>query len=69
MRREGEDLHSRFVALWEPVRGRDVVAGIVDLAPDDPNTVALEIRTAPTEGEQTIRAFYASDPATPPPAG
>ncbi len=63
LRREGENLRSRFVALWEPMRGTDVVAEVTHLTPDHPGVVALEIRTATAEGEQTVQVFYSSDPS------
>ena len=61
VRRDGEDLRSRFVVLWEPMREGDVVAGIEDLAPDHPEVVAREIRTTRACGEERIRVFYSSD--------
>ena len=61
VRRDGEDLRSRFVALWEPIRGSDVVAGTEDLAPGHPEVVVREIRTTPESGGERIRVFYSSD--------
>ncbi len=63
LRREGEDLRSRFVALWEPTRGTDVVTDVTHLTLDHPGVVALEIRTATAAGDQTFQVFYSYDPA------
>jgi hypothetical protein len=61
LRRDGDDLRSRFVVLWEPMRGADVVAGIEDLAPGHPEVVVREIRTTRASGEERIRVFCSSD--------
>ena len=58
VRREGEDLCSRFVAVWEPMRGRDVVSGVRDLAPGKADVTALAIRAT---GDETVRVFYSTD--------
>ena len=42
VRRDGTDLHSRFVAVWEPTRGERALAQVSDLAPDRPDIVPQE---------------------------
>ncbi len=61
VRRDGAQAHSRFVALWEPTHGTDLTARVENLAPSDPDLVALKICTA-GQGE-TIRILYSSNPA------
>lgn len=65
IRRDGENLFSRFVVLWEPTRGHTVVESVRDLAPGDPDGVALEVRTTPEAGGRRIRAYWAADPEKP----
>ncbi len=60
IRREGENLRSRFVGLWEPARGSMVVKEVKNLAPGHPELVAVEIRTI---GGHTVQLFYSSDPS------
>ena len=63
MRREGEDLRSRFVALWEPMYGTDRVVGVRHVTRDDAGVVALDVRAVTQTGERTAQVFYASDPS------
>ena len=63
IRRDGRNLRSRFVVLWEPTRGANVAARITDLAPNEPGLVALEIRTTDEAGGRVIRVFYSPDPS------
>ena len=62
VRRDGKNLRSRFVALWEPDREGAIVASVKNLAPPDQNVVALEVRTTPEADSQTIQVFYSPDP-------
>ena len=60
VRRDGSNLRSRFVALWEPTNGAKVVDRVENLATGDPELVALDIHTT-GEGE-VIRTLYSSEP-------
>ena len=60
VRRDGTNLRSRFVALWEPTNGTKVVDRVEDLAPGDHELVALDIHTA--GGDEVIRTLYSSRP-------
>ena len=62
VRRDGDDLRSRFVALWEPTRAEPVVESIKDLTPDHPTAVVLEIETAQGVGRRTIQVLYSTEP-------
>ncbi len=64
LRRDGENLHTRFVAVWEPQRGEERVVGdITDLAPDSDNLVALKIRGAAGSEFDNVTVLYTLDPA------
>ncbi|MDP6775797.1 MAG: hypothetical protein QGI83_03425, partial [Candidatus Latescibacteria bacterium] len=63
VRRDGEGLHSRFVALWEPMRESRVVADVRDLAPAHPEVVAREVLAVGDAGDERIRILYSSEPA------
>ena len=60
LRRDGSDLSSRFVVLWESTHGAEVVERVENLAPGDPDLVALDIHTA--GGGEVIRTLYSSRP-------
>ena len=63
VRRDGDELHSRFVALWEPLRkGSRTVTAARDLAPDSDGWTALEVITTTPAGQETIRLYHSSDP-------
>jgi hypothetical protein len=62
VRRDGSDLRSRFVAIWEPIGGYDVVARVKDLSPGDGGSAALEIRTSSAAGGKRILVAYSNDP-------
>ena len=64
VRRDGPaPLSSRFTALWEPMRGQEIVASVRDLAPGTTGPAAMEIRTPPAFGGKSIRVLYSPDPA------
>ena len=59
LRRDGANLRSRFVAVWEPLAdGEDVTQSVVDLAPGHEHLVAVEARA----GDVCSQVFYSSDP-------
>jgi hypothetical protein len=62
VRREGMDLTTRFVALWEPSAGLGRASVVRDLAPNSQDVVAVEIRTGTTAKDQVIRAFHCPSP-------
>jgi hypothetical protein len=61
LRRDGEDLKSRFVVLWEPHRGTEWVGEVRDLAPESEGLVGIEVRMS--DGG-TVQMYYASDLST-----
>ena len=61
VRRDGENLHTRFVAVWEPTHNEQVVEAIADLAPGDDNLVALRIQATEMTGVSNARVFYARE--------
>ena len=63
VRRDGNNLHSRFVALWDPFMETGAVEKITDLAAGNPDLVALNIKTTPASGGCSIDLFYSNDPA------
>ncbi len=65
LRRDGENLHSRFVAVWEPQREEErVVEDITDLAADSDNLVALRIRGTSGAEFDDVTVLYTLDPTT-----
>lgn len=63
VRRDGKNLKSRFVALWEPFCNEPFVASVADIASENTTGVALEIRTKPEAGALSIRVYYSPDPS------
>ena len=62
LRRDGQSLSSRFVVLWEPVRGRRLVKRVSTISTSDAALTGVQIETAdPKIG--TFRVFHASDPS------
>ena len=64
VRRDGKGLTSRFVALWAPVRKREerTVASVRNLAPQDGEFLAYEIKTTALAGDRKVRVYYSPDP-------
>ena len=60
VRRDGANLRSRFVALWEPTHGTEVVERVENLAPGDPELVALDIHIS--GGDGVVRTLCSSNP-------
>ena len=63
IRRDGQNLHGRFVVVWEPTRGTNVLTEVKLLSPGNPNFVALEIRARAGGSAATARVFYGADPS------
>jgi hypothetical protein len=61
VRRDGEDLHSRFVAVWEPTHGQRALAEVTDRAPDREDVVAVRLRSA-DDAAVEADVFYCPDP-------
>ncbi|MFW5868049.1 MAG: hypothetical protein ACOCX2_09550, partial [Armatimonadota bacterium] len=64
VRRDGEGLRSRFVAVWEPTRGERALSEVTDLAPGNEAGVAVRLRST---GDPAVEAevFYCPDPGEP----
>jgi hypothetical protein len=64
VRRDGEYLRSRFVAVWEPTHGQRALAEVLDLAPQSADAVAVRVRSAADPAVEAD-AFYCADPVAP----
>ena len=63
LRRDGIDLDSRFVVLWEPNRGTELVDQVRNLAPGVEGLVAIDVQIAEEAGGGAIQIYYAADPS------
>lgn len=61
IRRDGRDLRSRFVVLWEPQRGKPVVQSVSSLPTSNPALTAIRIIAG--DPRKTITIFHSRDPA------
>jgi len=59
VRREGENLRSRFTALWEPVRNNQAVDAEVKIIVSEQDVLAVQVTT----GKQEVELFYSPDPS------
>ncbi|MDP6777750.1 MAG: heparinase II/III family protein [Candidatus Latescibacteria bacterium] len=64
LRREGSDLHSRFVVLWEPTRNGVATHRVRSLAEPEADGVAVEIETDGPEPARTMRLYCGDSPSS-----
>jgi hypothetical protein len=62
IRRDGQDLHSRFVVLWEPQRGKPIVESVSSLTTADVGLSAIKIVTT-GDARRTITVLHSRVPA------
>jgi len=62
IRRDGQNMRSRFVVLWEPQRGKPIIESVLSLTTSDAGLSAIRI-VAAGNARKTITVLHSRDPA------